>query len=148
MKRKPEALPQEVVELLAPFFPGFDLSLIRVYEGIPRYVIGNPAGYTNRHKIFFAPGAYRVDRIEGLVLIAHEIAHCLQYRQHGAWRFRALYLAAYFKSRRRGMTHDEAYRNIPFEIEAREAEAMVYSALQRLHSNLTARKVPPAVAGG
>jgi hypothetical protein len=34
------------------------------------------------------------------------------------------------------MDHLRAYRNIPFEIEAREVEAEAYRALKRLQSNL------------
>src|SRR5438034_2831712 len=124
MKRHAKTLPLEVQQLLAPFFPGFDLSRIRIHEGIPRYVAGinkvAPIGYANRNRIYFAPGTYRVDTAEGLSLIAHEIEHCRQYKQHGTWRFRAKYLAAYFKNRRQGMTSPLAYFYIPFEIVARE----------------------------
>ena len=129
-------MPEEVVALLTPFFPGFDLSRVRICEGIPRYLVGEPVGYANRYRIYFAPGAYRVDTIEGLALIAHEVAHCTQYRKHGAWRFRARYLAAYFKNRMRGMDHLKAYRSIPFEIEAREVEEQVYRALKTLQAGL------------
>ncbi len=135
MKREPAKLPAEVVLLLAPFFPGFDLSRLRVYEGIPRYVIGDPVGYADRDRIYLAPGAYRIDTIEGLALIAHEVTHCRQYRQHGTWRFRFHYLAAYFKNRLCGLNHHHAYRRIPFEIEARDVEAEVYRALQELQSS-------------
>ncbi|MGE0885512.1 MAG: DUF4157 domain-containing protein [Blastocatellales bacterium] len=138
MTRRGEPLPIEVQQLLAPFFPGFDLSRIRVIEGIPRYVAitskVEPLGYTDRWKIYFAPGAYRVDTAEGLALIAHEIEHCRQYQLHGKWRFRAKYLAAYFKNRRDGMPGKQAYYKIPFEIEAREVERKVYLALMRLQS--------------
>lgn len=136
MKREPAKLPEEVVQLLAPFFPGFDLSRVRIHEGVPRYVVGDPVGYADRNNVYLAPGCYRVDTIEGLALIAHEVAHCRQYHQHGAWRFRARYLANYFKNRLRGMKHLKAYRQIPFEIEAREVEAKVYRALKKLQSNL------------
>jgi len=136
MKREVGILPEEVVALLTPFFPGFDLSRIRICDGIPRYLFGDPVGYANRYRIYFAPGAYRVDTIEGLALIAHEVAHCVQYHKHGAWRFRARYLAAYFKNRWRGMNHLRAYRNIPFEIEAREVEEQVYRALKTLQAGL------------
>lgn len=132
MRRATEKLPEDVVTLLAPFFPGFDLSRIRIHEGIPRYVVGNPVGYADRCNVYLAPGAYQVDTIGGLALIAHEVAHCLQYHKHGTWRFRARYLAAYFKNRLRGMDHLKAYRNIPFEIEAREVEAEVYRVLKKL----------------
>lgn len=136
MRRPAELLPEEVTQALSPFFPGFDLSRIRIYEGIPRYVVGRPIGYADRYNIYFAPGAYRLDTIGGLALIAHEIAHCQQYQKIGTWRFRARYLSAYFKNRLRGMDHLKAYRNIPFEIEAREVEAETYRALKRLQSNL------------
>jgi hypothetical protein len=142
MKQDIESLPEDVVALLTPFFPELDLSRIRICEGIPRYVRGGPGGpaspigYANRYRIYFAPGVYRVDTIEGLALIAHEVAHCLQYQRHGAWRFRARYITAYFKNRLRGMSHLRAYRSIPFEIEAREFEDQVYRALKTLQSGL------------
>ena len=134
MKRRGEPLPLEVQQLLAPFFPGFDLSRVRIHQGIPRYVIATPIGYADRNNIYLAPGYYRVDTAKGLALIAHEITHCRQYQQHGTWRFRAKYLAAYIKNRRSGMPHIQAYLKIPFEIEAREVEAKVLAALLRLQS--------------
>ncbi|MEP7342419.1 MAG: DUF4157 domain-containing protein [Acidobacteriota bacterium] len=133
-RRRGEPLPPEVQQLLAPFFPGFDLSRVRIHEGIPRYVITNPIGYADRNRIYLAPGFYRVDTAEGLALIAHEVAHCRQYQQNGVWRFRAKYLAAYFKNRRSGMSHDRAYFEIPFEAEARKVERTVHAALSRLQS--------------
>jgi hypothetical protein len=134
MSRAVESLPQEVVQLLSPFFPGFDLGRVRIYEGIPRYVVGDPIGYADRYNIYFAPGAYRVDTIGGLALIAHELAHCRQYQKHGPWRFRARYLSSYFRNRLRGMDHLKAYRNIPFEVEAREVEAEAYRALRAIQA--------------
>ncbi len=138
MSRRGEPLPFEVQQLLAPFFIGFDLSRIRIIEGIPRYVALtskiDPLGYTDGWKIYFAPDAYRIDTVEGLALLAHEIEHCRQYQQHGKWRFRAKYLAAYFQNRRQGLPGKQAYHKIPFEIEAREVERKVYLALMRLQS--------------
>ena len=133
-QRQGEPLPLEVQQLLAPFFPGFDLSRVRILEGIPRYVVANPIGYADRNNIYLAAGYYRVDTAEGLALIAHEIAHCRQYQQHGTWRFRAKYLAAYFNNRRSGMSHNQGYWAIPFEIEAREIERNVHKAMLRLES--------------
>jgi len=141
MKRKPMRLPQNARQLLAPFFPGFELGRIRVYENIPWYVAGKPQGYTDRNNIYLMPGAYQVNSIEGLALLAHEITHCRQYRKHGTWRFRALYLMSYFKNRMRGMSRRQAYLNIPFEIEAREIESMVYWALHRLRSPRAAKRL-------
>lgn len=138
MNRQAEPLPLEVQHLLAPFFPGFDLSRVHVSEPIPRYVrafsFGEPLGYTDRNRIYFAPEAYRIDCPEGLSLIAHEIAHCCQYQKLGKWRFRANYLLAYFRNRLRGMNAEIAYAQIPFEIEARQIEREVLSMLLRLQS--------------
>ncbi|MBO0722056.1 MAG: DUF4157 domain-containing protein [Blastocatellia bacterium] len=125
----PLRLPEKAVRVLAPFFPGFDLARICIYENIPWYISGDPQGYADRYNIYFRPGAYQADSIEGLALLAHEITHCRQYRNHGKWRFRALYLAAYFKNRLRGMPRREAYLNIPFEIEAREVETRILNFL-------------------
>lgn len=138
MKWEGEPLPLEVQQLLAPFFPGFDLSRVRVSEPIPRYVrlfsTNEPLGYTDRNRIYFAPGAYRIDCAEGLALIAHEVAHCWQYQELGTWRFRAKYLLAYFRNRLRGMNAESAYAQIPFEIEARAVEGRVLLALMHLQS--------------
>src|SRR5262245_3273695 len=105
MRRQAKTLPPDAAQLLAPFFPGFDLSRVRIHEGIPRYIVGGAIGYADRDDIYFAPGTYRFDTPGGLALTAHEIAHCQQYRRHGAWRFRARYLAAYLRNRLRGMNH-------------------------------------------
>lgn len=145
MKSPGEPLPEEVCLMLAPFFPGFDLSRLRVYEGIPRYVIGHPLGYVNRHKIFFAPGAYRLDTPEGLALLAHEVEHCRQYRQFGKWRFRWRYLRAFCRNRWRGMAWEAAYWNVPFEIQARRVENRVLAAVRRWQTNFSTPK--PGQAG-
>jgi Domain of unknown function (DUF4157) len=134
MKSKPFCLPREARQLLAPFFPGFDLERVRIHEYIPWYVLGRPQGYASCYNVYLEPGAYCIDSIEGLVLLAHEITHCLQYRKLGTWRFRAHYLGSYFRNRWRGMPRSMAYLNIPFEIEARKVESEVYWTLQKLQS--------------
>ncbi|HQR32136.1 MAG TPA: DUF4157 domain-containing protein [Blastocatellia bacterium] len=141
MKRQGEPLPLEVQQLLAPFFPGFDLSRVRIFEGIPRYVsitaAADPIGYTDGWRIYLAPGYYRVDSLDGLALIAHELVHSRQYHEFGKWNFRARYLSAYAQNLRQGMTRKAAYEQIPFEIEAREVERQVFSALLQIQSNFT-----------
>ena len=52
-------------------------------------------------------------------LLAHELVHVRQWREHGPVRFLARYLGAYITNRRRGLGHRAAYESIPFEIEAR-----------------------------
>jgi|SRR5262245_14974510 len=136
MKREPEEIPEEVMIMLAPFFPEFELDRVRVFEGIPFYILGNPIGYADRFRIYFEQGAYRTDTVEGVSLLAHEITHCRQYHVHGTWRFRLLYLLYYFNNLVRGMSRREAYLNVPFEIEAREIEAKVYLALRRIQERI------------
>lgn len=139
MRLKGEPLPLEVQQLLAPFFPGLDLSRVRIHEGIPRYVsiaaAAEAIGYTDGWHIYFAPECYRIDSPESLALIAHEIAHCRQYHELGKWRFRAKYLAAYFQNRRNGMDAKTAYAQIPYEIEARQIERKVLAMLRRFQSD-------------
>ena len=130
MKRARFALPPEAVHVLQPFFPGYDVRRVRVREGIPRYVIGDPLGYADRDNIYLQKGAYQPETIAGLALLAHEVAHCQQYDRYGTWNFRARYLRAYFQNRRRGMNHATAYWHVPFEIQARAVEDLVFETLQ------------------
>lgn len=52
------------------------------------------------------------------VVLNHESIHLDQIRRTGVVRFYAQYLVEYFRGRKNGMSHDEAYRNISFEKEA------------------------------
>ncbi|MGH9025026.1 MAG: eCIS core domain-containing protein, partial [Acidimicrobiia bacterium] len=52
-------------------------------------------------------------------LLAHELVHVRQWREQGRLRFLWRYFSAYFGGRRRGLKHRDAYRAIPFEVEAR-----------------------------
>lgn len=54
-------------------------------------------------------------------LVAHELVHVRQWRELGAVGFLWRYLGAYFRGRRRGLRHADAYAAIPFEREARAA---------------------------
>jgi hypothetical protein len=58
MKSKPFCLPREARQLLAPFFPGFDLERVRIHEYIPWYVLGRPQGYASCYNVYLEPGAY------------------------------------------------------------------------------------------
>jgi hypothetical protein len=52
-------------------------------------------------------------------LIVHELTHVDQWRRLGLLRWARAYLGDYLRGRRRGMSHDEAYRQIGLEVEAR-----------------------------
>src|SRR3954454_12027694 len=55
-------------------------------------------------------------------LLRHELVHVRQAGELGMARFLWRYVAEYVRNRRRGMTHDAAYRAISFEAEAFAAE--------------------------
>ena len=55
-------------------------------------------------------------------LLRHELVHVRQAGELGVVRFLWRYVAEYLRNRRRGMTHDAAYRAISFEAEAFAAE--------------------------
>ncbi len=51
-------------------------------------------------------------------LLRHELVHVEQWRRHGLAGFLVRYLGAYVVWRLRGHAHWDAYRRIPFEVEA------------------------------
>jgi hypothetical protein len=62
----------------------------------------------------------RRGRDEDVGLLAHELVHVQQWREHGAIPFLARYLADYLRGRLQGLHHWAAYAAIPFEAEARD----------------------------
>ncbi len=68
------------------------------------------------------------DRLEGSAadvgrLMVHELTHIDQWRCLGAIGWGRSYLGDYFRGRRSGLTHHEAYRAIGLEREARDVTA-------------------------
>lgn len=70
-------------DALKPYFEGFDLSQIRVHNGIPGYVVGEPAAYTSKNDIYFAEGFYDPNTARGISLIGHDALHSRQYQELG-----------------------------------------------------------------
>jgi hypothetical protein len=58
-------------------------------------------------------------------LIVHELVHVQQWKQLGVVRFLGKYVAGYIGGRLTGLPHQDAYRAIPIEIEAREIAAQL-----------------------
>jgi len=56
-------------------------------------------------------------------LMVHELTHIDQWRRFGAIGWGRSYLGDYFRGRRSGLTHHEAYRAIGLEREARDVAA-------------------------
>jgi len=122
-------LPKQAIELLAPYFPELDLENIIIIEGVPWYVPMKSGAYTDRNYLYFAPGTYDPCSLAGLTLIAHELAHTLQYKQYGKWNFRFLYLKSWLVELCRHLSFNEAYARNCFEVSAREVETQVYDDL-------------------
>lgn len=53
-------------------------------------------------------------------LLGHELVHVRQWSDLGPVSFSRNYVGSYLAGRRRGLSHDEAYRAIPLEVEARQ----------------------------
>ena len=139
-----EPLSEETIEKLAPFFEeneispfvgefleDFDLRDIRVHEGIPWYVVGNPDAYASDLNIYFAPGKFDPNTAAGLALIGHEALHVYQYQEHGSIGMRVKYLSDYLGNRMDGMAPYDAYRAIPFEQDAFRFQAHIEDQLIR-----------------
>ena len=135
---KPEELPENIIQILSPYFPDVDLSGVRISIGIPALLRRTariaPVAITIGRRIYFAhrgAGGYDPDTFEGIELIAHELTHV---RQFMAFRTRAgfglSYLGEYRRHRATGKTAQEAYLNISYEFEVEENAARIISDIR------------------
>ncbi|HEV2827108.1 MAG TPA: RHS repeat-associated core domain-containing protein [Pyrinomonadaceae bacterium] len=140
-KPKPEPAPEGssagkrlspcVKNRLRPYFPGLDLDKIRIFEGIPAYVIGNNRAYTEGNNIFFGKSQFDPYSAEGIGLIGHETTHVQQYSR-GVIRFVASYGGQYGHGRWIGLDHDAAYENISFELAAEKMGQLIEKDLNNM----------------
>ena len=86
-------------------------------------------GITFGRRIYIMPSFVGLNRANKLKLpeglVAHEITHTLQYKREGFVKFFYKYLTSFWRNLRKMKSWDiisrqEAYLEIPFEIEARE----------------------------
>jgi hypothetical protein len=124
-----------VKEILAPYFPGLDLDLIDIHEGLPWYTRDNVAAITRGNNIYFAPGKYNPHSRGGIGLIGHEATHSQQYADYGDLGFLLKYGSDYLKNRLKGMDDEAAYENIPFEKEARAKEQQIRDDLKQKYGD-------------
>jgi RHS repeat-associated protein len=128
---------------LSPYFSGVNLDHIRVQEGIPDYVVGDPLAYTEGNRIYFKKGRYDPHSVQGLSDIGHEVTHSEQYAKLGTINFQAQYLGQYLELRRLGFAHETAYQNISFEIEARKRADIINRDLTNLMRDFGGRDPCP-----
>lgn len=103
---------------LCPCIPRQDLEAAKLCDGrVPWYLPARFVAVTRGKCIYLRPGACRTDTVEGLALLAHELAHVGQYRRGATW---LTFLLSYLR---------HGYRRSPLEIEARETAERVQRAL-------------------
>jgi RHS repeat-associated protein len=113
-------------QILAPNFPGFDLSNIDVKKGLPWFVSSGTDAITFGNKIYIKP-----DLADSLPLLGHEIKHSMQYAQDGFVGFLFNYGTSYMSNRINGMKPYEAYQNIPYEKAAFEMGIKISADLSK-----------------
>ena len=123
--------------ILAPYFPGLNLDLIDIHEGLPWYTRDNIAAITRGKDIYFGPAQYdpHSNSSTGIGLIGHENAHVQQYANYGDLGFVLKYGSDYLKNRLQGMDDQQAYWNIPFEREARSKEEQIREDLLKKYGD-------------
>lgn len=100
-------------------------------------------GITIGRRIYIFPENFRISKNNKTrldeELAVHEITHVLQYKREGFVRFLRLYFGFYWKNLRAKKSWDsssraDAYRQIPFEIEARQiaSKFVIWSANRKL----------------
>ena len=72
--------------------------------------------------IFIDPKILNGDRARLRLLIIHELTHVRQWSDLGVFGFLRRYLGDYLRGRRDGLTHQDSYRAISLEVEAREVQ--------------------------
>jgi hypothetical protein len=68
--------------------------------------------------IVLYPFVLYCDKDPSETILRHEQVHLEQIKKDGFFTFYRRYLWEYYLGRRKGLTHDEAYRNISYEREA------------------------------
>jgi hypothetical protein len=94
-----------------------------------------PTAYTSGPNIYFKPGAYDPNSAMGIALIGHEVLHSQQYAELGSFTFKNMYMDYYNKNIEAGMSSADAYRNIPFEIDAYNMQDNIFQDLYQQFLN-------------
>ncbi|WP_369979305.1 RHS repeat-associated core domain-containing protein [Xanthomonas bundabergensis] len=113
-------------EILAPYFPNLDLSGINVLQGIPveaqTFGASGADAWTFMNNVYLGvPDAPNSRSI--IILLAHEVRHSAQYANLGLLDMALGYVYDNVKY---------GYRNNPFEVDARDVEALVAEKLKNM----------------
>jgi hypothetical protein len=102
---------------------GLDLDQVKI-QPAPGWLAllwgGSVSAMTLGNTVYVTPASLDTDPAKLGLLIVHELVHVHQWAQLGAVRFLWRYLSGYLRGRFTGLSHQDAYRAIPFEVEARQ----------------------------
>jgi len=138
-----EAITICVQQILNPYFTNLDLSRIRIHTSVPWIVQKTakitPAAITIDEDIYFShrgTNGYDPNTIDGIKLIAHELTHTQQYKNYSTIvGFGWDYWGEFDKNKDKGMSDSDAYRNISFEVDARNNADRVIQAVMKVYDN-------------
>lgn len=86
---------------------------------------GRASGITLGRKVFILDELFGEDGSVPLQLVAHEVAHVVQYYRDGHLGFLTRYLADYARNLANGLSDRDAYLAIPHEVEARHVDTFI-----------------------
>ena len=104
--------------------PGVDLERLLVREAsslLEKLVLRRNAAIALPYVVYMHSRWYRRPRAQLARLVIHEAVHVSQWRQTGKLKYAATYACDYLRGRVRRRGHDEAYQQIRYEVQAREA---------------------------
>jgi hypothetical protein len=118
------ALPDHVVEQLAPFVDPAALRAFRARTGRPWSLLPTAlraSATTLGRSVLFRDGAYRTGDPRGLALIAHEAVHVRQFRELGVLRFLYRYAVGAVRVRFRHDAHEMEQEPLRVQAQVRRA---------------------------
>lgn len=104
--------------------PGVDLERLLVREAtslFEKLILRRNAAIALPHVIYMHSRWYGRPRAQLGRLVVHEAIHVSQWRQTGNLKFVATYAFDYLRGRIRRRSHDQAYQQIRYEVQARDA---------------------------
>jgi RHS repeat-associated protein len=137
-----------VQQILQKYFPDLDLTKVRLhsFEDTP-WPLKLPftqgaSSWTLGNDIFFNQNEMDQSSAEGIALIGHELTHTEQYAalgagvpELGASPFIDQYLSYYAALRAGGLSPEDAYENLPMEVDAYMKQARILRELGARYGN-------------
>jgi hypothetical protein len=74
---------------------------------------------------------YDPTTVFGLAELGHELTHVMQQRIMGVGPFTTQYVGEYLANRAKGMSPEDAYENISFEVSARKVEGLLRERIRQ-----------------